>query len=294
MKKIKFLSIGVIFLSVIALGIFMGKQMFKFLEAKSLPNGPTPDVVRVKGPDSGAPGQQTLVLYSAASAAIDAPSTPEAVPSSPEPSKVVAVAEQAPAIPPEPKHLQEEWVAFATGDGINVRSGPGLKFGKVMKVSRGTGGKVLEKKDGWTRIKWTFNGKTGWVRDDLLTQGPKSVTKGVTETDTANGSAVPRARKKAVDVEALQKASKVSVAVARPAPTEKTVQGFTNGKDLPEEGTIVADPVANIRSGPGTGNARVARIPKGVVVKIQSCKLEGKYHWFKISFNKGRKEGWTR
>ena len=285
MKKIKFLSIGVILLSVIALGIYMGKQMFKFLEAKSTSSGSSQGTVQVKEANSG---EQTLVLYSAASTSVSASAPTNDVPS-PIPLPTVVEKTDSTTLPASPVG----WMAFSNGAGINVRSGPGLKHKKLWKISQGTGGEVISKKDGWTEVKWTFNKKIGWVRDDLLTQGPKTVMQNL----ISKVGAVENVSKKDISEatrKALKEASKVSVVVAKPAPTERTVKGYSNGKDLPKEGTITADPLANIRSEPNTQSAKVGRVPKGVVVKIKSCKLEGRYHWFKISFSNGRKEGWTR
>jgi len=66
------------------------------------------------------------------------------------------------------------------------------------------------------------------------------------------------------------------------------------GGKLPEEGTIIADPLAKIRSSPDVKSQLVGKAPKGLTVKILAAQQAGKYMWFRISYNNGKKEGWTR
>lgn len=305
MKKIKLFSILVIILSVITLGIFMGKQMFKYLETKSLPPGSkAPDTIPILGTAEASPAQGTTeVLYSSGKAepaagtpdpagAVGAPTshgqtspTPGTVPTSQPPAPNDS--ESAKVLPTGPL------VAYANGNGINVREEPNLTCKKVMKVANGTKGTVLEQKDGWTKVKWEFNKKVGWTRDDLLVIGPKDTLAGL-PTSIASG---PRSSPTAVDPnaqKALAIARTISVAVAKPAPPSETVKGFAGGADLPAEGTICSDPAAKVRSIPSVKGALLGKVPKGVVVKIKSSKRIGKHHWFEIIYHQGKKEGWTR
>ena len=57
---------------------------------------------------------------------------------------------------------------------------------------------------------------------------------------------------------------------------------------------VVADSGAKVRNAPSTKAALLGKVPKGVVVKIKSCRRIGKYQWFEITYHQGRKEGWTR
>jgi len=297
-KKAKILSIVVIMLSVIALGIFMGKQMFKLMEA-----------------GTGAPGQSVAnagdnasstvkILYSADKNGTAVAATPETAPVMPAsdiaaaPAQTVAPAGLAPAAetkkdgnafdPNGPK-----WFAYASGNGTNVRSGPSLQDKALFKVGKGTKGTVLAKQDGWTQIKWDFNRKEGWVRDDLLLQGPATVVQAVV-ANTSDIAQIDAGKLDKETAKAILQESKVAVAIAKPAPVSETVKTFVDGENLPEQARIEVQTFANIRSGPSTRHDMVAKLPKGMVVKIKSVEKVGKWQWFEILFQEGKKSGWTR
>ncbi|NLI75318.1 MAG: SH3 domain-containing protein [Candidatus Riflebacteria bacterium] len=311
MKKIKVFSVLVIVVSVVAVGIFMGKQMFTYLESRSglpAPAGAIAPSGGVLATAEAAPSQgATQVLYTATPSGAPnpvpspAPSTPE---SSPGPS---AAATPVPPAPPPAKagspspdpHVK--LVAFANGNGINVREIPDVSGKMVMKIGNGTRGHVIDRKNGWTQVKWDFNKKVGWTRDDLLIVGPKDTLTGIPPESGSGTTRViidPTTRKPVpVDPAALKAmalAQTVSVAVAKPAPPAETVKGFASADKLPAEGTVVADSGAKVRNAPSTKAALLGKVPKGVVVKIKSCKRIGKYQWFEITYHQGRKEGWTR
>ena len=162
-----------------------------------------------------------------------------------------------------------------------------------MRVNKGTRGFVLEKKDGWTKIKWEFNRKIGWTRDDLLIQGPIEIMRSLVDPKGNIASVTTQNIQTAVK-KAKTMAQNVSVAVAKPVPPSETVKGFVPGEKLPEEAKISADPFARVRETPDTKSLAVGRLPKGVMVKIKSAKQVGRHYWFQIQYNNGRKEGWTR
>lgn len=291
MKKAKMVSIVVIMLSVIALGVFMGKQMFKLMEA-----------------DAGAPGQlasadganatsSVKILYSADKSAttVSAAPVPTVVDITSNPAATTAPATKKPektdgnAFDPNgPK-----WFAYSSGNGINVRSGSSLQDKALFKVGKGTKGTVLDKKNGWTHIKWDFNRKDGWVRDDLLIQGPATVVQTVI-ANTSDISELDAGKINKEAAKAILKESKVAVAVAKPAPVSETVKTFVDGENLPEQARIEVLTFANIRSGPSTRHDMVAKLPKGMVVKVKAVEKIGKWQWFEILFQEGKKSGWTR
>ncbi|NCB46915.1 SH3 domain-containing protein [bacterium] len=65
-------------------------------------------------------------------------------------------------------------------------------------------------------------------------------------------------------------------------------------QQLPKQARIQTLTFANIRSGPSTSDDMVAKLPKGMAVKIKSVKKIGKWQWFEILFQDGNKSGWTR
>jgi uncharacterized protein YgiM (DUF1202 family) len=314
-KKIKLVSVLVIIVSVVTVGIFMGKQMFAYLESRAAPPAAPAGAPTNQGllstveaaPAQGtsqvlytAQGTEPLPLTSVSNASpaksggpLPATNPDKGLPSSSSPTGPLSAA-AASKVP---------LVAFANGNGINVRDQPTLDSKVIMKIGNGTRGHVLEQKDGWTKVKWDFNKKIGWTRDDLLIIGPKDTLTGLPTTSAASGTAAPApgpGGKMAIGTEAKAGAKApavlqtVSVAMAKPVPPDQTVKGFASLDKLPSEGTICSDAGAKVRDAPSTKAALLGRIPKGVVVKIKSCKKIGKYHWFQISYHQGRKEGWTR
>lgn len=296
--------------SVIALGIFAGKQMFRMLEEKSQ----TPTASAPSSPDTHASpaGSQTPAPETGLAATTGGVS-PEIASSMPvaAPSSVVSASSPTPTgsatASVGDKPLLGNEVAYALTNGVKVREAASTDAKELMRVNQGTKGFVLEHKDGWTKIKWDFNKKIGWTRDDLVLMGPQEVLstmvdhngKLVSDQSIASMTASTVASMTAARIQAAAKkaqtiAMTVSTAVAKPAAPAETVKGYVAGGKLPEEGTITADPNAKVRSSPDTKAQLVGKIPKGLTVKILSAQQAGKYMWFRISFNNGRKEGWTR
>ncbi|GAB1354480.1 hypothetical protein MASR1M12_32190 [Erysipelotrichia bacterium] len=302
MKKAKIISIVVIMLSVIALGVFMGKQMFKLMEA-----GADQPVAAATGTDS-AKESTVKVLYNINSSENTSTGTNVVLAEEgplPVSAKTLTGKPETPVNPGgapstaqqgnEPGFEQNgpKWYAYASGNGTNVRSGPSTGEKLLFKVSKGTRGVVTEKRDGWTSVKWDFNRKTGWVRDDLLLQGPATVMVNILQKSDDSGKIDTNEIAKAAAQQAI-KENLVSVAIAKPAPASETVNTYVQGQPLPENGTIEAPSFANIRSEPSTTSEKVGKLPKGMAVKIKSTRLVGKWRWFEVVFNEGRKTGWTR
>lgn len=310
MKIIKIISVLVIIASVIALGIFAGKQMFRMLEEKSQTPAasapPSPDTPAVTTPapteSVAASGDTSQGIALSTSSA----TTPSAGVSPGFPSPAVSSV-SSPTAADAGKPLLGNEVAYALTNGVKVRESASTESKEMMRVNQGTKGFVLEHVGGWTKIKWDFNKKIGWTRDDLLLMGPQEVLstmvdhngKLINDQSVASVTASAVASMTAARIQAATKKARtiamtVSTAVAKPAAPAETVKGYVAGGKLPEEGTIIADPLAKVRSSPDAKSQLVGKIPKGLTVKILSAQQAGKYMWFHISFNNGRKEGWTR
>ncbi|MBI3037616.1 SH3 domain-containing protein [bacterium] len=317
MGKIKKLSLVIIVLSVVFLGVMMGQKALKFLEEKTLPPQVPPSIKKTEIPQFPLePGEGTVhqTLYSSSetsssstpntSQATSNPSNQPASISEKSPSSVISSisvnngGSVSPTSPPFSTIASgEKWVAYVAGSGVNVREGPSTEAKLLFKVALNTKGSVVERKNGWTQIKWDFNRKIGWVRDDLLNIGPETVMSSIVGTlkagkeANANIASITAATMQAAARKAAA-ASKISVVVAKPAPPSETVRGFS-GKSVPKEGLISAN-LANVRSKPSTKAPLLGTIPKGVNVQIKSNKLIGKRYWFEIIYHNGRKIGWTR
>lgn len=287
-------------LSVIALGVFMGKQMFKLMEAGS--DQPAPAVANAE-----TEAQSTVkVLYNinnndGASPSQGSAEKPAGMPAQPNsalqaeamPTATGSATAETATNEPRFEPNGPKWYAYASGNGTNVRTGPSTSDKLFFKVGKGTRGVVLEKKNGWTHIKWDFNRKSGWVRDDLLIQGPASIMINLVQKADDSGKIDTSEVAKLAAKEALRE-NLVSVAIAKPALASETVSTYTQGQALPESATIEAQTFANVRSQPNTTSEKLGKLPKGMVVKIKSTQKEGRWRWFEIIYNDGRKTGWTR
>jgi uncharacterized protein YgiM (DUF1202 family) len=332
LKKAKIISIVIVMFFVIALGAFMGKQVFRLMEvggttttdnngevAKSDYSGTSYEEVgelnstslntHQKVPPVNQPNLSDDSTTSVANMGFQRetpnrepqppirPTRPEPVIARQEP-KLITNEPVAPISRVEPvtqvNKVEEKTVpvgvktyAFANGSGINVRTGPSIREAMLFKIGNGTKGLVLEKKNGWTRILWDFNKERGWVRDDLLNFSSTPVM----PTPTA------QAANKEINITPAKKVSPeniVAVAMAKPADISVTTNSYKSGDKLPTEAVINAETFANIRSLPTTSSEKIGKLPKGMVVRVKNVKKEGRWQWFEIVFQAGRKVGWTR
>ena len=188
-----------------------------------------------------------------------------------------------------------KWFAYASTNGLNVRESPDKKGKLLFKVSKGTRGVVKEKKNGWSYIQWDFNKKKGWSIDDYLIQGPAGIVDNiVNNTSAKNIENIKKEQLTQASIEKMLEQSKTIVGVAKPAPASETVIKYTNGKNLPQRGTITPSGGANIRAEASTKSDRLIKLPKGTVVGIKSVKQVDNYQWFEITYSNGAKTGWTR
>ncbi|HNV70922.1 MAG TPA: SH3 domain-containing protein [Candidatus Ozemobacteraceae bacterium] len=243
-------------------------------------------------PDGSVIGTYTPELVKEATIKARTEATAAGVPPDAAVTTVTASVESDVPAPIVPVASGEKLVAYAAQKGVNVRAGPATRDKLLFLVGKGTKGIVTAKAGNWSQIKWEFNRKSGWVRNDLLIMGPEEVMRNFVAPDgTMIASFTPDALKK-VTKKAQEIAKNISVGVARPAPPSETVKGFTGGK-LPEE-AIVSQDGAKLRETPSTKAAVVGRLHKGVSVKIKAMKQIGKYQWFDVDYSNGRKIGWTR
>lgn len=56
-----------------------------------------------------------------------------------------------------------------SGDAVNLRSGPGMGFGRIARLERGQEVEVLrDKAGGWVRLRVAGTGQVGWAAESLL------------------------------------------------------------------------------------------------------------------------------
>ena len=66
-----------------------------------------------------------------------------------------------------------------TGTSVNMRTGPGTRFGVLARVTRDTQVEVLETyENGWLRLRVIDSSKVGWVSSKLVSDAPVSDQEG--------------------------------------------------------------------------------------------------------------------
>lgn len=330
MKKTKIVSFLIIIAIVVGIGVFLGKKAFQYLEAKynkqntiNNKNSESNTLLSVAHANFDSNSSQNSQNISSSqaikfqSSEISESVNTKSVISNQRLSKENNESVQSSSSSAKAnnqinsnvnnpfKDYKGQLVAFAIGNGINVREGPSLDSKVIMKVGKGTRGHVLEQKDGWTKIKWDFNKKIGWTRDDLLVIGPKGIVNrledfeiinqaGKISSESTNAIAIATLSRVLQKAKPSQLSQVVSVAVAKPVLPEESVRNYFTKDNLPSFATIISDIGANVRSEPNRKSALLGKLPKGMVVKIKECKKVGKYNWFLVTYNNGKKEGWIR
>ncbi len=306
MKKIKIVSLIVILLSVVGLGIILGQKVFHWLESKSMP-----PALASSNKDAAPPAVGTAVAASRPLPAVSAgASVPP--PASVSPTTTTGAVRDngsreggssgvAPAAAPSPAvatvasvaAAPETLVALVAGNAVNVRQGPSTSHKKVQRIPAGSRCDVKKRENGWTQVEFA-KGKTGWIRDDLLTFVPLSNAQTVQAQIVASFAAnLPPASPAKPGAPAAPAApTTVTVAIAKPAPPSKTVKSLR--AENPTSAVIGASPAARIRAEPSTRSAEVGKVLKGLTVSISSKKTIGKWTWYEVKSPDGKKHGWTR
>ncbi len=205
----------------------------------------------------------------------------------------------------------------ATGSGqmakvaktdVILRVGPGTKYDRVAKLNKGQTAVVLERRSGWTKIKFE-SGTAGWLRDDLVAVTPVAkadlVAKKEEGLPLTPGTAVDKPIDKVPDGQSTKTldlpdsetvppvdaaSGDVSTVVVPPPlkpalrPGEDTIANAFDGKVA----RIKADNVI-VRSGPSTTSDRKVLVSKGRTADLLSQDGD----WFKIKFSGGT-IGWVR
>jgi hypothetical protein len=303
-------------LAVVALGIFMGKYMFKLMELKSTQNSTTSsnnsntlsasnqqgsvqvlygdksdnssntvDVKQLQNIQATETPKLTNQVNNASSSSTTASNNTNSEKANSKPANDNSVFS-----PTGPR-----WYAYASTNGLNVRETPDKKGKFMFKVAKGTRGVVKEKKDGWTYIQWDFNKKKGWSIDDYLVQGPANIVENViNKTADKKIENISKDQLTQAKIEKEIETSKTIIGIATSASLTDNVITYTNGKELPKKGTITPTNGANIREAPSTQSAKLVKLPKGTTVGIKSVKQVDQYQWFEITYSNGAKTGWTR
>lgn len=77
-------------------------------------------------------------------------------------------------------------VVSDNGKGVNLRLGPGTKYGVVKTIPSGSYGMIIQEGDGWWKI--SVNGYVGYMDTDFLKDGIVRKTTGTTSGSTSSGT----------------------------------------------------------------------------------------------------------
>lgn len=81
-----------------------------------------------------------------------------------------------------PEKVFDNYAAYYTTDGVNLRGGPSTSHAKVMLVDKGTKVRAAAKDGDWTFV--SVGSKFGWIRSDFLsTNPPVEATSGSLKTN---------------------------------------------------------------------------------------------------------------
>lgn len=144
-----------------------------------------------------------------------------------------------------------------TATSLNVRSGPGISYDKVMVngsyayLKKGEKLSILSEKSGWYKISFTFSGKKvkGYVMDDYV------------------------------------KAAKSTAPAPTPPPADSKSK---NEADFTIPGTITATNL-NVRQKPGITSKKIASIPKNQKVTILRESIQKSKKWYHIRYKRSGK-----
>lgn len=209
---------------------------------------------------NGKTGYASGRYLSVLSQAIEAPSVPvapEATPTAP----AVPSAPIAPAAPPASSESVGETTAtkrYYTTSPLNMRTGPSKGHGIVQVLPSGAELTYLGQ-DGWYHV--SYNGKTGYASNRFVR---------VVEEAPAKPTPVPEAI--IIPVETPVLVEKPSEQIVAPV---QEVTGVLKKSDL-----LYTTTTLNMRTGPGTGNALILTLPKGV--HLTSLGVES--GWHKVSY----------
>jgi hypothetical protein len=78
-----------------------------------------------------------------------------------------------------------------TSSKVNLRSGPGMEYQVIAKVTKGKSLDVVEKKGDWLRIRWK-GGREGWIHEKLVKATSPSTIR--VSVDRENLRKIPRER----------------------------------------------------------------------------------------------------
>lgn len=167
--------------------------------------------------------------------------------------------------------------ATVTHTNVNLRSGPGTNFKQETQVDKGAKGKVMERRNGWTKIYFSAS-KIGWVRNDMVN---------ITE------HAKPKAENVKPESAKPTKAAKTNQP-AQETKAEPVKEDVIVGENLitpedPRKPAVITATNVNVRARASTQAVRVGGVTRGDKITVLKY-VDG---WCLVELSKGEL-GWIR
>lgn len=173
---------------------------------------------------------------------------------------------------------------------VNLRGGPGVTYLILAKLEPGSEVSILttNSAEGWTRVRVTSTGRTGWVANDLL-QPSNSVARSTNAsssllpTPTPDGASaqilLPTPTATLISTEAF------TATTASAAPVAAQPAHTTSGAPV----AIIRPANMNVRGGPGTQYAVVSTVRANTRLPVIAYSPNS--DWYKVSLD-GVEEAW--
>lgn len=193
---------------------------------------------------------------------------------------------------------------------VILRAGPGTKFERRARLNKGQKASVIERRDGWTKVKFA-SGTIGWMRDDMVAvtgtktdliakkEDSDAVLPDTPESGTAKAGDATIDPKSVKEVESSAKEDladttpkkEIATSVVTPPPLEPAVDPREEVDMSAFNGKVARITASNVivRSGPGTDTARKTMVGSGRVADILAMQGD----WYKVKFGGGT-IGWVR
>jgi uncharacterized protein YraI len=187
------------------------------------------------------------------------------------------------------------------GDLVNVRSGPGIRFRTIGRLTGGQGAQILGRSyDGdWLNIQLPKSNRLGWVKAEVvkvINAPPTTTVNGIQTTETPGApvdeASAPRATETPIAL-AFVPTSTRPPAGARPTPNAQTtlppLPSPTPAPALSARVTVPRGDVVNLRSGPGLTFRVIGRL-----FALQSAQIIGRSsdgRWWQV--RAGRSTAWV-
>lgn len=205
------------------------------------------------------------------------------------------VSEEKPAV----EITEQNDTVYVTGDGVNLRKGPGTENDVIVSLSKGTELKRTgTAENGWTRVE--YNGQEGYLSSNYVSTDKPAAS--VTEkSGTVVVTAAANLRSEPNENGSVLAIANANVELERTGVTGDWTRVSYNGQDAyihtsllkdkeeqsdpgvtEESGTLTVATLSNIRTGPGTSYDVLATVEAGTTL-TKTGRTDD--NWYRVTYN---------